>query len=138
MEYFPPGCQLFDDAADLQTVDNGDAGDSGSWYADWLSGWRELARQARGTLLVARQLHAGRRATAEDWSLIEMLHRPILRLLWPGLDEWGFVVAGSRGGRASRAWAAPRTSVRSWRSSPKGLGSWRGRIRFNVGCWPRC
>lgn len=56
---------------------------SGSWYDEFLSGWRDLSRQARATIRLARRLHDGKLGHQADWDALPFLQQPLVRLVVP-------------------------------------------------------
>jgi len=58
-----------------------------AWYDELLSGWRDLSRQARATIRLARRLHDGRAGDQADWDALPFLERLLIRLVVPSVRD---------------------------------------------------
>jgi hypothetical protein len=60
---------------------------SKTWYDELLSGWREVSRQARATVRLARRLHNGRAGDQADWDALPFLKRLLIKLVVPSVRD---------------------------------------------------
>jgi DNA-directed RNA polymerase subunit RPC12/RpoP len=56
---------------------------SQTWYDELLSGWRDLSRQARATIRLARRLHDGKLGDQADWDALPFLQQLLVRPVVP-------------------------------------------------------
>jgi hypothetical protein len=71
--------------ADLERISAEDT--SKTWYDELLSGWRDLSRQARATIRLARLLHDGQLGNQADWDALPFLQGPLIRLVVPSIHD---------------------------------------------------
>jgi hypothetical protein len=60
---------------------------SKTWYDELLSGWREVSRQARATVRLARRLHDGRAGDQADWDALPFLQEILVKLVVPAVRD---------------------------------------------------
>jgi hypothetical protein len=58
-----------------------------TWYGEELSAWRELSRQMRATMRIARRLQDGQKPEIADWDVLPFLTDALLRLVVPDFGE---------------------------------------------------
>ena len=61
--------------ADDDDLFNFDALGSGAWFQEDFDGWRDLSRQARAIIRIARRLHDGKLGVQSDWDALPFVGR---------------------------------------------------------------